>query len=80
MLVKSSKAAKDLAELKGVGEPSLLAAAEDLQRGTLVEYIVSDCLPTLSFTLGRWSPSSLGWPRTVRRCLQQGTGLVRCTR
>jgi hypothetical protein len=39
-LVKSSKAAKDLAELKGVGEPSLLAAAEELQRGTLVEYRV----------------------------------------
>lgn len=39
-LVKSSTAAKDLAALKGVGEPSLFAAADELQRGALVEYRV----------------------------------------
>lgn len=38
--VKSSKAAHNVVELKGVEEPSLLTNAEELQRGTLVEYRV----------------------------------------
>ncbi|MDJ0355666.1 hypothetical protein [Paenarthrobacter sp. PH39-S1] len=39
-VVKSSTAARDLAALKDVNEPSLIVAAEKLQRGALVEYRV----------------------------------------